>query len=137
MTRLVCKRVNGRVTVEFAAFSRALLRILDVLDQVAGLELPGCPAAITITAGSNGRHAPGSAHYRYEAIDVRTKDFTTSAAKRAFTDTVRAQLGPDFFVDLEHEGADNEHLHVQLRRGRRFMLPASIAGRITQEEPRS
>lgn len=126
--RLLCKP-----GATFGGFSRGLLRILDVLDQVVGLELPGAPAAITITAGSNGAHAEGSAHYRFQAVDVRTKDFTTSAAKRAFTDMVRTQLGDDFFVDLEHEGAAVEHLHIQLRRGRRFDLPAAIAGRLTRE----
>lgn len=127
MTRLRCK--PGTV---FGGFSRALLRILDVLDQVTGLELPGVPAAVTITAGSNGAHAPGSAHYRYDAVDVRTKDFAQPVAKRAFTETVRAQLGPDFFVDLEHEGRTNEHLHVQLRKGRVVALPAAVAGRVVR-----
>lgn len=129
LIRLMCKP-----GVEFYGFSRALLRILDVLDQVTGLQIAGCPHAITITSGSDGKHAAGSAHYRHEAVDVRTKDFRTPEAKRAFADMVRTQLGPDFFVDLEHEGAAQEHLHIQLRHGRRFTLPAAIAGRTTQEE---
>jgi hypothetical protein len=124
MTRLLCKP-----GVTFGGFSRALLRVLDVLDQVAGLELPGVPPAITVTAGSNGTHAPHSAHYRFEAVDVRTKDFASAAAKTAFTDLVRRQLGPTFFVDLEMVGMDSEHLHVQLRKGQSYELPAAVAGR--------
>lgn len=122
-------RLRCKPGAEFGGFSRALLRVLDVLDQVTALGLPGVPPAITITAGSNGTHAPGSAHYRLEAVDVRTKDFAHKDAKHAFTDTVKSQLGVDFFVDLEQEGTANEHLHIQLRRGHRFDLPVGIAGR--------
>ncbi|MCC6989963.1 MAG: hypothetical protein IT181_13240 [Acidobacteria bacterium] len=123
MIRLRCK--PGTV---FDAFSPALLHILAALDAVAAARLPGVPEALTITAGSNGAHAVGSAHYRAEAVDVRTKDCTTSEAKHALADAVRQQLGGDFFVDLEHEGESNEHLHVQLRRGRRFDGPVPGAG---------
>lgn len=119
--RLVCKP-----GATFGGFSRALVRILDVLDQAVAVGLPGVPRAVTITAGSNGRHAENSAHYRFDAVDVRTKDFASDDAKRAFTDAVRATLGDDFFVDLEHLGADAEHLHVQLRHGRRYPAPVGV-----------
>lgn len=129
MTRLLCK--PGTV---FGGFSRALLRVLDVLDQAVALGIAGVPAAVTLTAGSNGGHAAGSAHYRFEAVDVRTKDFASTEAKHAFADIVRVQLGDGFFVDLEDEGADNEHLHVQLRRNTRFDLPVGISGRASPLE---
>lgn len=123
MTRIVCK--PGTV---FGGFSRALLRVLDVLDQVAALELPGAPPALTITAGSNGQHAEGSAHYRYEAVDVRTHD-VAHEAKPVLVALLRQQLGGAFFVDLEAPGTTNEHVHIQLRRGQRFDLPVAVAGR--------
>lgn len=112
MTRILCK--PGTV---FGGFSPALLRLLEVLDQVTAERLPGAPPSVTITAGSNGSHAPNSAHYRFEALDLRTKDFATSEAKHAFAAALRAQLGEKFFVDLEHEHESAEHIHVQLRRG--------------------
>lgn len=114
MTRLRCKPGTA-----FAGFSPALLRILQALDETARQGVPGAPFAITITAGSNGTHAPGSAHYRLEAVDVRSKDFTPEA-KAPFLDALRDRLGPAFFVDLEHLDEPNEHFHVQLRKGAAF-----------------
>lgn len=116
-------RIRCKPTVRFRGFTPALLHILTVLDRyvrLAPLEggIPGVPAAVTITSGSDS-HAVGG-HVRAEAVDVRTKDFATGFAKHQFAAALRAALGPDFYVDLEAEGHENEHLHVQLRQGKTY-----------------
>lgn len=109
-------RIRCKPGTAFAGFSPALLRILQALDETVRQAPPGTPFAVTLTAGSNGTHAPGSAHYRAEAVDVRSKDFTPDA-KAPFAEALQQRLGPAFFVDLEHLDEPNEHFHVQLRKG--------------------
>lgn len=103
--------------VKFGGFTPALVTILDALCQVERSKLPGAPETIVITAGSDGTHAADSAHYRFEAVDVRSKNFTTGTAKHAFAAALRRMLGDGYFVDLEHPSAPNEHFHIQKRRG--------------------
>lgn len=102
--------------VRFGGFTPSLVAILDVLCVVEAIRLPGAPETLTITSGSDGAHAEGSAHYRFEAVDVRSKDFVNRAAKHAFLAACKRALGPTYFVDLEHEDAPNEHFHLQKRK---------------------
>jgi hypothetical protein len=81
-----------------------------------------------ITSVNDGVHTPGGAHDRNEGIDVRTRDntgkgvghFQTLHQKKEFHATLKKFLGPRYFVDLEHVGKANEHIHAQLRMGRRW-----------------
>jgi hypothetical protein len=109
--------------VRFAVITPALLHMLGVLERLSHM-LPGLPAeGLVITAGSDGTHMAGSKHYTGEAIDLRTKTLT-HVAKAALIDRLRAELGPQFTVLLEDEDRPNEHLHCQVRRGRKFEVPA-------------
>ncbi len=68
---------------------------------------------VTITSGTDGRHMVGSRHYVHAALDVRSKDFESPAAKRMFLDAVLLRLGPGYQGLLEHEGQPHEHFHVE------------------------
>lgn len=109
--RVICKD-----TVRFKGFTAALARIIAVLDEVAGLSLKGVPSPLVITSGSDSVHAPTSAHYRGEALDLRTHNCDPLAKPRLMA-AIRDRLGPQFFVDLEHLNEPAEHLHIQLRKG--------------------
>jgi len=120
-------------------FSRGLLYITLAQDAVVRRRLPGVPARIVVTAGSNGSHSAHGPHYtpRYEANDVRTKGWPTSLeGKVAFMVSVMRELkdGPvtvsetrqgwpcaftfHYYAVLEHHGKRREHLHFQVRRGK-------------------
>ena len=75
----------------------------------------------TITSGNDGHgiHMRGSKHYINQAIDVRSKSFSPEM-KKTIWESMKTQMGPKFFVDLEHEGRDNEHFHIQVRQGTSF-----------------
>lgn len=106
--------------VVFRRFTPGLLRILDALSSIAlsGRALvPGMPDDLVITSANDSTHLPSSRHYRDEALDVRSKSFTTRAAKDIFAMTLRARLGPKFTVLFESEGTEHEHFHVQVRKG--------------------
>lgn len=85
---------------------------------------------ITVTAGSNGTHMPGSRHDTYQAIDVRSTAFRNRDDKRLFLRQVIERLGPAEPVTtstgpgyqtvdgrwlgiLEYEGKANEHFHLE------------------------
>jgi hypothetical protein len=103
-------------TVRFDVHTPALAWILLVLATN--------PEEFTITCGSNGLHAEHSAHYRGEAVDVRSHDLDTMARKRARQQRLAFALGPNFTVLLEpydvFGSTAAEHLHCQLRAGETF-----------------
>ncbi len=72
-----------------------------------------------ITSGNDSAHMKGSRHFSDEAIDVRTKTFT-SAYKRTLRKRFEDALGPQFRVLLEGEGTTNEHMHAQVKKGTVF-----------------
>ena len=75
---------------------------------------------LVITSINDGAHGPGSRHYTDEAIDIRSKNFPSEAVKREFRMELEAYLGPKFRVLYESAGLDNQHFHVQVRKGMRF-----------------
>jgi hypothetical protein len=62
-------------------------------------------------------HSERSAHYSGAAIDFRIKDMGSLEERRELVDLIREELGERFVVLHEDVGKNNEHLHVQLRRG--------------------
>jgi hypothetical protein len=73
----------------------------------AGLNLP-----LEITSGCDGKHSRKSRHYLLAALDQRSKDMT-GAAKKLYGLALQQELGPEYQVILEHEGAENEHFHIE------------------------
>ena len=128
--RVVLKTKPG---YEQQGYSRGVLFILLAFDTVIRQRLRGVPRTLTLTAGTND-HSAG-AHFRCEAEDARSKTgFRGPLFKRDFLSAVMAELEPivrwtddageDFQVftahywgTLENEGEEDEHFHVQVRRG--------------------
>lgn len=111
--------LTTKPTVRFRVITPALLHMLAVLERLSreffGLPLEG----LVITSGSDGTHADGSKHYTGEALDVRSKTMNATI-RGGLIATLKAQLGPQFTVLLEDVGTPNEHIHVQLKKGRRL-----------------
>ena len=106
--------------VKFQRFTPALVRMLDVLDSItlSGRALvPGMPEDLVITSANDGAHMVGSRHYRDAALDIRSKTFPNLATKDLFCMVLRTRLGPKFTVLLENAGTDNEHAHIQVKKG--------------------
>jgi hypothetical protein len=104
--------------VRFATITPALLHMLVTVERLSRT-LFGLPdEGLVVTSGSDSTHMAGSKHYTGEAIDLRSK--TLGPLKGTLIATLRAELGTQFTVLLEHEGTPNEHVHIQVRKGRRF-----------------
>lgn len=73
---------------------------------------------LTITSACDGEHSgPNDPHHRGEAYDVRSHDMTPQQ-KQAFLTGMQAYLDPErFYWFLEAAGTDNEHFHLQVKKG--------------------
>lgn len=110
--------LTTKAGVRFAVITPALLYMLTTVERLSRT-LFGLPTeGLVITSGSDGAHMAGSKHYTGEAIDLRSK--TLGALKSSVIATLRAELGPQFTVLLEADRQPQEHIHVQVRKGRRF-----------------
>ena len=127
MRQILCK---GNVRLK--GVTPALAWIFYVLDGfVRKRGGDTIPDTITITAIYDGVHVANSKHYTGEAIDIRSKNFRTVADRLRFRSELESLLnthpvavaqgmGNCFRVLYESAGTDNEHFHVQVKRGVTF-----------------
>lgn len=67
-----------------------------------------------ITSGMDGVHSASTKHRDGLALDFRTHDIPPSDLMKMIA-SLRTELGTNYFVLLEVQGAANEHLHVEYR----------------------
>lgn len=104
-----CLRVKDGV--QFTVIAPGGFRILWALETVADR----IAHDLTITSACDGAHSgPTDPHHRGEAYDVRTHDLPDPKLALSY---LQQELGDRFFAWIEDEGHDNEHLHVQVRKG--------------------
>lgn len=114
---------SSAVRLNFASEPiRRLLRALGEADAAHGrlVQLGGqvlYDGDLWVTSANDSAHGKGSRHYADEAIDIRSHNFRSRAAKRTFREWYEVALGPQFRVLLEGEGTANEHFHAQVRKG--------------------
>ena len=111
MARVICTP-----SVRFKGFTRGLIRILVAVQRVAERTRM---AEVCSTSANDGKHSqrPRSRHYTDEALDLRSRNITTPAARDRFLARLRAELGSRFYVAYEGHGKPSAHIHVQPRRG--------------------
>lgn len=114
MCKVICKP-----GVRFKGFGPAMMRLLTALTDLAEYGT-GLPEQLVITSANDSTHSPRSRHYRNEAIDIRSRNFPTRKAKRAFREMYERALGPKFRVLFEGDGTPNEHFHAQVKKGQRY-----------------
>ena len=94
-------------------------RILSAIYRVAsslGFDL-------VITSGCDGEHSgPDDPHHRGEAYDIRSHDFEQDEKDKILA-AIITTLGPAFYAFLESPGTDNEHFHIQVRKGTTYPDP--------------
>lgn len=105
--------VNAKAGVLFTVIAPGGFRILSAIDQVAtevGVDL-------VITSGCDGLHSGvDDPHHTGNAYDVRSHDL--GDVKEKVIASIMALLGYDrFYGFIEAEGTDNEHFHLQVRKG--------------------
>lgn len=128
MIPITCKN-----NVRLKALTPTLAWIFYVLDGfVRHSGAKYLPTELVITSIYDGEHLPDSRHYRGQAIDIRSKNFAKTSDKLLFRRELENALnthplalaqgvGNSFRVLLENPEGDNEHFHVQVRKGGEFL----------------
>ena len=107
--------VRVKEGVQFTKIAPGGFRILSSLDVVA----EPLSYDLTITSACDGEHSgPDDPHHRGEAYDVRTRDLLD---KDAVLKALKFELGDKhFYAFIEAVDTDNEHIHVQVKKGTVF-----------------
>lgn len=110
--------------VQFTLIAPGGFRILSAIDRAC----EGMGLDLTITSGCDGLHSgKADPHHRGEAYDVRTHDLTV-LQKQSLLNRIMATLGWDsFYGYLEDYDTVNEHIHIQVRKGRAYGDSATAA----------
>jgi hypothetical protein len=100
--------------VLFTKIAPGGFRILAAIDAIAD----GDQCDLIITSACDGEHSgPDDPHHRGEAYDVRSHDFDPTLKGKVLKD-IQFFLGPEhFYAFLEDPGTDNEHFHIQVKKG--------------------
>lgn len=86
---------------------RGLASALEIWSQL------GIPELV-VTSGNDGQHMHGSLHYKGCAADLRTHNIRDHGFDPdVVVAHLRAALGGDWDVVLEHVGDSNEHIHME------------------------
>lgn len=111
--------LSTKPTVRFRVITPALLHMLATLERVSRTAFGLPDEGLVITSGSDGTHMAGSKHCTGEALDVRSKTLNATV-RNGLIAMLCTELGPKFTVLLEDVGTPNEHLHIQVKKDRRF-----------------
>lgn len=106
MSLITFKDSSVKVNKVHPEVFNAILVAADVWELCGADEL-------YITSVNDGAHRQGSYHYLGRAVDLRTKNLPSSAAKRNARDLLAGRLGAGYDVILEDLGGSNEHAHVE------------------------
>lgn len=106
--------------VHLKVLTPALANILYKLEFFYRTYWQNVVPSLVITSINDGNHSPNSRHYTDEAIDVRSRNFPSEESKQLFRQELELFLGGKFRVLYENAGTDNEHFHIQVRKGMRF-----------------
>jgi hypothetical protein len=102
---------DGVLFTKIAPSGFRLLEAISIAARDVGFDL-------TITSACDGEHSgPTDPHHRGEAYDVRSHGLTIDQ-KSAVTSSLGNSLPLDqFYFFLEDPGGDNEHIHLQVKKG--------------------
>lgn len=98
--------------VEFTVIAPGGFMLLEAFNEAAR----AIGHDVTISSACDGKHSgPDDPHHLGKAYDIRTHDIPD---KNALLAEIQKRLDPTyFFVFIEDEGTDNEHIHGQVRKG--------------------
>lgn len=103
------------------------IRILAAFDYAA----QRIAHDITITSGADGAHSGlDDPHHKGDAYDCRSHDLPDKNLALVY---IKEFLGEQFYAFLEDAIEENEHIHVQVRKGTIYPpVPASNAGDVQE-----
>ena len=95
------------------------VRILSVLSQLS----KKYQMDIMITSGTDGVHSgPLDPHKLGNAYDIKTHDMPSRQFKDAIVRELNNLLSDKFYAFLEDPDLPNEHIHIQVAKGKQFTI---------------
>lgn len=105
--------VRVKPGVLFSVIAPGGFRILGAIDFCAKVH----PYDLTITSACDGFHSgPDDPHHKGEAYDVRTRDLSPGELVNVL-ESIQTALGEIFFAFIESPETENEHIHIQVKKG--------------------
>ncbi len=106
--------VTVKPGVLFTVIAPGGFRILEAINATAR----GALLDLCITSACDGQHSgPNDPHHRGEAYDVRSHDMTTDQKNTVLNRLGNELPAANFYFFLESPDTDNEHFHIQVRKG--------------------
>lgn len=109
-------KIKEGVTFVYSIGGLAILQAVKTCSRMLDKDL-------TITSGSDGIHSGvDDPHHFGDAYDIRSHDLD-EINKRQFLANLNNLLPKDrFYYFLESPGTDNEHFHIQVKKGTTFTI---------------
>jgi hypothetical protein len=102
--------INIKPGVQFTVLRSEMWGILSAVELM--FKQYGSPC--TITCGTDS-HGPDDPHTHGFALDFRTHDVEPARVMN-LKNEIMGLLGSRYFVLLENQGQDTEHIHIQIRK---------------------
>lgn len=84
----------------------------EIWRALASIEDLFSPKDLIITSTYDGKHIPGSFHYKNKAVDIRSREFDETEA-RSIQSRVRQVLGSDYDFIWEPNAPGGAHFHLE------------------------
>jgi hypothetical protein len=104
--------INCKPSVRFTVLRREMWKVFPIIEEIWQRKA----TVATITCGTEA-HGQDDPHTQGFAIDVRSKNLPSDEIRHEVLYELRSSLGEDYTVLLEYEGQDNEHYHIQIKKG--------------------
>lgn len=112
--------------VRIKEFSASLEWMLHCLFELVRNRPSFVPVSVMVTSINDSVHSSASKHYTDDAIDVRSHNFLSQQDKQNFLSLYinmlnsHPMLRDHFWGFLEDPGTENEHFHIQVKKGLSF-----------------
>lgn len=104
--------IRCKDSVRFTCLRREIWTLFGFIEDIFASH----GAAAIVTCGTEA-HGPDDPHTHGFAIDLRSKHIAQNDTKHEIWQAMKDKFGPAYTVLFENEGKEQEHFHVQLKRG--------------------
>ncbi len=96
--------IHYKTGVNLSGLRGEILFAIIIADQV------NIEKETWITSLNDGKHKEGSFHYKFLAVDLRSKDHLDPTM---WYEKIKRTLAPQYQVIFEDKGGPNEHIHIE------------------------
>lgn len=107
-------KIKQGVQFKYSPGGLAILNAVKTISRMINKDL-------TITSGCDGNHSGiNDPHYLGDAYDIRSKDLDSTMKQQVLANLNNLLGFEKFYFFLESPNTDNEHFHIQVKKGTIF-----------------